>query len=702
MIDVFKVGITISAEARSAFSTLTQLTAMMQKLSSITGKLRLGVVALGGAFAAAGAEGFRLYVDLAKHGDKLLKIHQQLLTVGVSGAHADAALQYSEEISARTPGTTPSEVYSLFSELRTVLGTYVDAMAALAGAAKTSSYLTASGIPGVSADAMIYIFKALDLFGAGMNQKSGKFDPATFDSNLQALARVDVLSHGQLTPETLLQIAKMGGFTANAADFKAFLASQMASWLELGRTAGAGLAQAEMEFIGGRVTKRTADALIRYHLVSPGAFVDDHGVYELQPGHLKGANVIVHGGLIAWVQKVLVPQLKKMGITSTGAIMAAIAQITGSMRALRVILTAATQVGQQQQARDEAQAKKAINSETPVTALTQHTLSGSITSMHDALEGLWQILGYQATNPVIASINKVTTALRKLEGYLAAHPHIAKMTTDGLGIVATGLTGLGVALMAFSVKGLYTTLKRLGGRGGLLFALAAGIQQIGDAFKVKGAGRGVLDALSGASTGAAAGSVLGPWGMAAGAVIGAGMTVYLENKHVIDQFAERFWNNPAAVTESAALWAAGWTKTGAVDFAHLIVGTAGPWTTLALKGIDKGALDIANSGETWAAHALRGLESGAANIGADIGRAISDAIESILPAWLGGRKVSVKLPPGQTSAPIHVHTTTTIDGRAVAKSVSKHQARALSQPPADAAGFDLRASPLYPGVGYSP
>jgi hypothetical protein len=61
-------------------------------------------------------------------------------------------------------------------------------------------------------------------------------------------------------------------------------------------------------------------------------------------------------------------------------------------------------------------------------------------------------------------------------------------------------------------------------------------------------------------------------------------------------------------------------------------------------------------------------------------------------------KVSMFIAPPSVTQTIQVNTTTQLDGKTIATTVSKHQANGLSRPPTGSPGADYRISPLMPGM----
>jgi hypothetical protein len=225
------------------------------------GRMKLAALGVSAAVAGIGAEAVKAELRLGLAGDRIVRAQAMLRASGVSEANVQAATQAAIGVGTTTKGADIADTIKLVQEMRLALGSTKDALAVLPSVAKDLAALKGAGYTEL-VNASGPMFKALDLLGAGVQQ--GKFNPAQFAEAFHTLAQSELLTHGLLSPNELLRVARLGGFTAQGLNFKDWLANEMAALMELGSRAGSGMAQAFIQFAGGRVSLRSVTGLERY------------------------------------------------------------------------------------------------------------------------------------------------------------------------------------------------------------------------------------------------------------------------------------------------------------------------------------------------------------------------------------------------------------------------------------------------------
>jgi hypothetical protein len=473
---------------------MRQLTGVHLKQEEINknfSKMAKLAAVVGTAFAGAAIlEGMTKVIEA---GDKLVVIQNRLKAGGVSDAGVTLLTRTALNTALTVPGTSYTGNLNLGGDLRAALGNTADAAAALPDVAKSAAALNSAGISSFSGEgALADTLKSLDIMGAGM--KNGAFDPATFAEAFKNLVQVEMQTNGMLTPTALLQIAKTGGFAAQGIDFKEFLASQLATFLELGSRAGSGLAQAEMEFVGGNASLKTIGGLQQYGLIGKDGYTHEDGHYALKPGALTGYADLLQKGMGYWVSHDLLPKLHAEGVTSAPAIIAALTQILGSVRAARYFMAQSTPAGQAMTQRDYDNAQASFN--TQPYDQTQQSTSAQLKDINAAFETLITELGAPLVPVAVNMLKQLTGAILWLATEVSEHPTAATIVSE----IAIGLSALAVAVGAFAVgAAAASALAFLAGPLGLtaaasgLVVLAGGIHALlssyGDKIEAAATGR---------------------------------------------------------------------------------------------------------------------------------------------------------------------------------------------------------------------
>ncbi len=660
MADVWKVGVSIIADTAGIDAALAALGLKMlglqgkaDELGARFGRMSAMMLGVGSAMVASGAGILKVYYDIAKAGDKIVQQQAQMRIAGIGEATVSSVTNLASTLATQIGNTTTSGIMETWSKLRPTLGDK-EATAALPGTESILAGLSTK-YPDIANQAE-NMFKAMDLFGAGMDKTTHQFNADTWNTSLNALARLMAATHGMINPSMLLQIARGGGVLAQGADFPSFLEQMAASFMEQGSRAGYGMLTLMGEFIGGRVTKRTAEALEHYGLVNPRGITRDHGVYSIADPekYVVGGTDIITKGLGYWVQNYVLPALQHHGvnINDTAQVIQAITKFVGDQRAARTLYTQGTVAGRQQTARDAAQLDQAITNGAPWSTLTSGTLAGALASLSSAFDDLYEKLGYTggATRDVTNLINQLAGDMRRLNAYVAANP-------DAVNLWVSRFGELGAALVWFGGTTVVGAIVRMIGPRGYLALLGAAIMELGNATGNSN--------LTRAGQWGMAGSTFGPWGAVAG-----GLGGYL-------------WDRPA--------WLPKWLDETPAE----LVGQITPVIENAFKLAAADAVKVLTDAAAWA----RAAETAGAQLAKSIEAAITTGASSLLHDanpmnWW--HHSSYNVPPSQ-SMPIQLTSYTTLDGRVIARTVTAYQGRQLAAPQTGPSGFNPNAVLPSPG-----
>jgi hypothetical protein len=660
MADAWSVGVRIIANTGSIDAALVKLGLGLFGLQGQADKLaaKLGIVTtrmlgIGGASIAAGREVLKVYMDVAKAGDKIVQLQNQMRLSGISNSIITGVTEQSSRLATEIPGTTTSGIMETWAKLRPTLGDK-DASLALPGTERILAGLSVQ-FPDIATQ-FETISKALDLFGGGMNKVTHQFDANTWNVNLDAIARAVETSHGLLSPSTLLQIARGGGVMAQGTDFPKFLAQMQALFVEQGARAGTGLMALQSEFIGGKVTKRTTEALIHYGLLDPKGVTSDHGVYSVadpSKSFVGGADILTKG-FGYWIKEDVLPTLAKHGvdISNTAQVIQALTKIFGEVRAARVGQTLATPTGRQMADRDEAQTLNAINNGASWDTANTETLEGAMKSVSAAWTDMEEKLGHfgKASQTVITVVDDLSSVMRRFNGILASDPGDVEKWVTRFG-------ELGVALTAFGGTAVVAAIARMVGPKGGLLALTAGIVALGDA----SGNPWLANAAEGALVG---GQLAGLPGAIAGAIASG----FWNAPHPawLDQTPQQLAGELCAAFHDSFL-------TAAADFAGLIT-DAKRWEAAAMAFTAVIEKDMTSG--------LATLWNGAKN---EAGKLLKEA--PLVP-----QLQSYHIPDGNQTVLAPIDISLKMDGNVIGKHSMAYQAKFLTAPQTGPTGYNMRAS----------
>lgn len=472
MLDVYRIGVTI-ALTNNVSSVLRviqkDLFGLGKTVDLTTGKFgALERAAVGAMQAIAGIGTVKLAFDAAKIGDQFVQAQNRLLATGVNQLDVVAYSTAAQRAAIAVPGALPSGALQLATELRASLGgNAAEVISILQPALRELIGLHAEGV-NITAQSFAQNIKALDLMGGAM--KGGKFNPATFAKNLHYLDTLEVASGGLITPSTVLQFARLGGFTVQGTNFQRTMSELFTPIMELGSRAGSGAAQAAMQLLGGNASIKTINGMQQYHLIGPGGYVHEAGHYAVKPGALYGYKDLMdpNKGFSYWIQHDLVPLLNHDGVNSTTGVIAALSQVLGSVRAARFLMSTTTPSGQALQTRDMGIYNAAAGADPYAAA--QGNLSTNLTNLSTAWTGFVQAIGAPLVPVAVKDLRAITSVVLDLENAAWAHPDAVKMMGEiaaGLGVMLTVMGTIKVAGAAFAAtRGTFTALF---GTSGVIF-----------------------------------------------------------------------------------------------------------------------------------------------------------------------------------------------------------------------------------------
>lgn len=450
MLKMYKIGVEIAGI--NGFSPVARvivrdLLGMGKHADALTAKMgRLKIAAIGAGAALAGVAIVKGLVDVAKAGDRVVKVQQAMRASGFSRGQVKAGTAEAFQTTQSVPGTTWSGNLGVLKELTLATGSFGQAMKILPAIQREHVALQRLGIH-LGGAGIVQMVKFIDLLGGGM--KNGHLSAERFAKSFKELAQIEILTHGVVPPSQLLRIAQTGGFAARGVSFGQFITANLASIMELGSRAGAGFGAAAIQLVGGNASVKSIEGMKHYGLIKPGGYTNEYGHFVVKPGALYKYNDLIHKGLAYWAVHDLEPKLRAEGVTSQPALLQALSQIMNSIRGLRYVASLIQTPAQQ--ARDQALGRAALKSH-PYAA-SNKTLAGGFSSFSASVENLWEAAGKPQVALATAGLTDLAGGINRIAAAAHAHPGLIRdIGTGGYAAGAGLLAGGTVTLLGVLAK----------------------------------------------------------------------------------------------------------------------------------------------------------------------------------------------------------------------------------------------------------
>ncbi|RLL33743.1 phage tail tape measure protein [Acinetobacter cumulans] len=283
-----------------------------------------------------------------------------------------------------------------------------------------------------------------------IEMRNGLKSEKAFQEQANIIQQVITATGGRVQAEEWLNVIKTGGIAAKGIENQAFYYKLEPLVQEMGGfRVGTAMMSAYQNVYQGRTTKRAANNLERLGLISDPSKVqhDKSGqISFLDVGAIKGAELFKKDQF-AWMEQVLVPQLKSKGITKEGDIIDAMGSIFTNR-------TASNLFAQMYMQRDQIHKNAKLNAGADNIDQLNNKAMGTTTgkeiearaNLHDA----YLKFGTTILPIYTKAIETATGALQSFNGWMERNPTLAKMLGVGLLGIAASLVVIGGALAVFS------------------------------------------------------------------------------------------------------------------------------------------------------------------------------------------------------------------------------------------------------------
>ncbi|PFH10562.1 hypothetical protein BCF11_2984 [Collimonas sp. PA-H2] len=310
--------------------------------------------------------------------------------------------------------------------------------------------------------------------------RGGTASSEKFHEQANMVQKVISATGGRVGPTEWLNLIKTGGIAAKGMDEKSFYYELEPLVQELGGFGvGNGLMSSYNNLYQGRTSKRAAINLDKLGLIGDHTKVVPDKVgqtAQLNPGALLGSDLFKKSQF-EWMEKVLLPQLAKNGITGKDKILDTIGSLFTNRKAGDLMANMYLQRAQIHKNRNLNEGAYDVDQLEP---LAREQAAGKEMDAHAKLADLQLTMGEKILPLYSSAIETVTKALESLNGFMERNPATAKAMIVGFGILAAILVVLGPLMLSLAAligpyAMLHVLFAKMGVSGGVLTPILRGI-----------------------------------------------------------------------------------------------------------------------------------------------------------------------------------------------------------------------------------
>ncbi|MEN3968654.1 phage tail tape measure protein [Acinetobacter sp. BWR-L5] len=280
--------------------------------------------------------------------------------------------------------------------------------------------------------------------------RNGLKSEAAFNKQANIIQQVVTATGGRVQAPEWLNAIKTGGIAVKGLTDEAFYYKMEPIVQELGgHRYGTAAMSAYQNIYQGRTTKRAANNMERLGLIAdPSKLKHDKAgqISFLDVGAIKGADLFKKDQF-AWMEKVLLPELAKKGITERGQIHDAIGSIFTNRTASSLF---STMYDQREQIHKNAKLNAGAENIDQLSDRAKNTTTGKEIEAKAKLHDAYLKFGTTILPVYTNAIEIATDALKGFTGWMEKNPTLAKALGIGLLVIATSLIAIGGALLVFS------------------------------------------------------------------------------------------------------------------------------------------------------------------------------------------------------------------------------------------------------------
>ncbi|HEV7267351.1 MAG TPA: hypothetical protein VGN83_20950 [Falsiroseomonas sp.] len=366
---------------------------------------------------------------------------------GVSAADRARAEMRASEMVREVRGTTVADNLQLIGQLRTTFASLDEAMQFAPDFARISQTLAAvtGREPGRAGS---YAARFLDAIDAFVNPETGRIDPARGISQARMMERAIIMNQGTIGPEQFLnfqQRARVAGRRLDPEVLYGMMPALMES-MGSGHTTGTELAAFYRQMIGGQMTQRIAQEMMRYGLVNQrDVEVRRGGHVVVRPGSVAQSDLLARNP-IEWIRTVLQPAMVAQGASTQDQQLERIATLFGTETGRGFVSQIIA--GMPQLTRN----LEAFRS-TPENAGEILANEGWRTALRNLTAGftnLMSALGSSVMDEAISVMNSLSNGMNYMAAVIRQNPGVG----EALVVLTGAIGGLMVVIAGFAAAGL--------------------------------------------------------------------------------------------------------------------------------------------------------------------------------------------------------------------------------------------------------
>jgi hypothetical protein len=374
--------------------------------------------------------------------------HQKALlpATGMSPSEIERAVKQAWSLSV--PTMSASENLKATGELRSVFGTTEHAIDHLAAVQRATASMKAMN-PQLDASNESYnLARALEIKGVSN-------DPEHFTRLANMMVQAINATRGKVTGSEFFEFTKYarGGANRLSDDFYTRIAPTLIQELG-GHSAGMALASFRQTLVGGKMTNKAAEEMVKLGLINP------HSVIRTKTGSVKGVRP---GGLVGadeasenpdqWIKKYLEPALQKHGITDPNRISEELAHLFSNRFSEQM---ASILLNQQQRISKDRGLIEGAPGTDALDALRHNDPTMAMNDFSAGFNNLLAAFGGPLIHPAVWAMNHLADGARGAAEFYATLAKNNPMVAEGLS--GAGVAGLGaVAFMGLkSMFGMFT------------------------------------------------------------------------------------------------------------------------------------------------------------------------------------------------------------------------------------------------------
>lgn len=513
---------------REIEATNKTMTLQQQKLANAAGKQqrvanatqhadklrsKAGNLAMAGAGATAAGAVMAMPISKGLHEAKHYQLEKaRVNALGLGPETSQQAIKFAKNM--KTYGTSQNENLELVRDAMSIFGDLHHAEMVAPTLAKMK-FANKAFFGAESGEENERIF--MDLLKV-IEQRGGTASSEKFHDQANMMQKVITATGGRVGPTEWLNFIKTGGIAAKIMDDKQFYYQMEPLVQEVGgHRAGTALMSGYSNLYQGRTTKRAVHNMDKLGLIGDHSKVTHDKVGQvstLGPGALLGSDIF-RRSQFEWLEKVLLPQLAKKGITDPKKIEDIIGGIFSTRTAGNQFLD---MFRQRIQMHKNAKLNEGAYDIEQMDALGKQQAGGAELEATARLADLKLAMGEKILPLYAQGLEMAISAITRLNGFMERNPTVAKVMIVGFSVLAAillvlGPLMLGIAALIGPYAMLHVMFAKMGVTGGVLTPILRGL---GGAFMW--AGRAVL------WLGRA--FMLNPIGLAVTAIAGAAYLIY--------------------------------------------------------------------------------------------------------------------------------------------------------------------------------